>query len=99
MADLRAIAWRVKKGGEDLNKIAEAEGLNSVQKSKIKAYIRNGRIKQPIIHREMKTVELDEELAAQLKLVRKHRVRPVQYVTVKGKRYIDITPDFIDCGD
>ena len=98
MADLKAIAWRVKKGGEDLNEIAKAEGLNAVQKSKVKAYVRNGLLKYPIVHRE-KAEDFDEELAAQLKLVRKHRVRPVQYVTVKGKRYIDITPDFIDCGD
>lgn len=88
-SEKRDLKWLVPFVKEELAKgrtkkdILDELFLNSYQRQNINAYLR---MEKPLD---------DEEETVQYLI---ERVREKKYVTVKGKRYLDVTADFIDCG-
>lgn len=85
MMDLKSLVPWVKEEldkGRTKKDIYDEVGLNKYQRQNINAYLR---------------VERQEEEAEEIIIIPEH-VHEKRYVFFKGKRYVDVTREFIDCG-
>ena len=95
---LKEMAKELKESGEDIREYAKIKNLIPSQVTRIKQYLG-----LPVISIEKRTTvdisrELDEQLYKQIEIIIKKPPRPLKRVCIRGKWYIDITADFIDCG-
>jgi len=84
--DLKSLVPWVKEEmdkGRTKKDIYDEVGLNKYQRQNINAYLR---------YDEPAKDEVEEYL-----IIPEH-VHEKRYVTFNGKRYVDVTPEFIDCG-
>lgn len=96
--NLKEIARRIKEKELTLDEAEREYWLNPSSKSKVKHYLQNS-----VEDLESKTeIEKEDELEENLKrflfLQARKAPKPKKFVTIKGKRYQDITGEFIDCG-
>lgn len=98
MARLKDIAAEIKETGITLNEAQEKHHLSPTQKSHVKSYLHGC----PEALRNKTKKDIEDELELHLKAFKemeaKKEPRPLKRICIRGKWYIDITPEFIDCG-
>lgn len=95
---LKQMAKEIQETGEDIKDYAQRNNLIPSQVTRIKVYLG-----LPVLNMERRTTvdvsrELDESICRQIAEIAKKPPKPVKRVCIRGKWYIDITADFIDCG-
>lgn len=97
MVNLKEIAAQVRENKITFEDAVTINGLDSRQKARLKQYC--GIPIKNIRKREQIEDDLDEYAEIYAQMLAKKPPRPVKKVVINGKHYIDITADFIDCGD
>ena len=96
--NLKEIARRIKENEFTLDEAERKFWLSQSAKSKVKQYM--GVPIEDLTHKT--DIENEDELEANLQrflIAQANRApKPKIFVTIKGKRYQDITGEFIDCG-
>lgn len=96
--DLRKIAREIKEGKYTLDEAERELWLTPSSKSKVKQYL--GKDFDDLKKRTQSEIEdeLEENLKAFQEMEARKKPKPKKYVTVRGKRYQDITEEVVDCG-
>ena len=95
--DLKTISQEIKAGRITFEEAAEKYKLASSSKSHLKRWL----LGNPDSIRNKTKADVERELQEHylaFQEMEAKKKRPIKYVFIHGKRYIDVTADWIDCG-
>ena len=98
--DLKKIAEEIRASGNGFAYEINKRDLTPGQKTRLKEYLGLPvkTLQRAKIISETKD-DFEELLRAHEEALKLKPPKPIKRVTIKGKRYIDITADIVDCGD
>lgn len=99
MGRLQIIANEIKNSGANWEDMLELYDLTPRQKSAIKQMLGVARPYKNRVPEHIKQELFEDELRIIEEKLKNKPKKPLRKVVINGKHYIDITPEFIDCGD